>query len=106
MRHEDHVAAETVEPVDEGHQPLLEVEGLQLLPEPVQLQHSKVKYSTSTSTVQYSSPNLYSFSRLVSVEKLLVMVALGWTCRRGQMNSLKQFSPQLSTAPICKKNMF
>ena len=93
MRHEDHVAAETVEPVDEGHQPLLEVEGLQLLPEPVQLQYS---------IVQYSSPNLYSFSRLVSVEKLLVMVALGWTCRRGQMNSLKQFSPQLSTAPICK----
>ena len=37
VRHEDHVAAETVEPVDEGHQPLLEVEGLQLLPEPVQL---------------------------------------------------------------------
>ena len=96
MRHEDHVAAETVEPVDEGHQPLLEVEGLQLLPEPVQL--TTVQYST----VQYSSPNLYSFSRLVSVEKLLVMVALGWTCRRGQMNSLKQFSPQLSTAPICK----
>ena len=100
MRHEDHVAAETVEPVDEGHQPLLEVEGLQLLPEPVQLT------TVQCSTVQYSSPNLYSFSRLVSVEKLLVMVALGWTCRRGQMNSLKQFSPQLSTAPICKKKMF
>ena len=45
MRHEDHVAAETVEPVDEGHQPLLEVEGLQLLPEPVQLQYSTVQYS-------------------------------------------------------------
>ena len=36
--------------------------------------------------------------------KWLVRVALGWTRRLGQINSLKLFSPQLSTAPICVEN--
>ena len=40
-------------------------------------------------------------SILVEPKINIASCTFGWTCLRGQTYSLKQFSPQLSTAPIC-----